>query len=175
MNENIWALIVSVERFFPTDLISLIDVRLCRLFLLHRVFILCLFRCWSISYWILDIELFLYLIILGQLVFLLSLARVLSVVLILSMNSLLASSVFPVFVCFFHSVSLVSALLFMIREKEFGANLHVLIMACWYVGVTCGPPTLKATAICLLCVIWESDESPRCPQEHTQGHTQFHT
>lgn len=31
MNENIWALIVFVERFFPTDLISLIDIRLCRL------------------------------------------------------------------------------------------------------------------------------------------------
>ena len=100
------------------------------------------------------IEFFLYLILLGHLVFLVSLARVLSVVLILSMNSLLASSIFPVFFFFFfYSVSLVSALLFMIKEKEFGANLHVLIRAGLYVGVTCGPPIPKATAICLLWVI----------------------
>lgn len=91
--------------------------------------------------------------LLGHLVFLVNLARVLSVVLILSMNSLLASSIFPVFFFFFYSVSLVSALLFMIKEKEFGANLHVLIRAGLYVGVTCGPPIPKATAICLLWVI----------------------
>ena len=40
--------------------------------------------------------------LLGHLVFLVNLARVLSVVLILSMNSLLASSIFPVF--FFFSI-----------------------------------------------------------------------
>lgn len=91
--------------------------------------------------------------LLGHLVFLVNLARVLSVVLILSMNSLLASSIFPVFFFFFYSVSLVSALLFMIKKKEFGANLHVLIRAGLYVGVTCGPPIPKATAICLLWVI----------------------
>ena len=71
------------------------------------------------------------------------------------MNSLLASSVFLVVFLFFffvYSVSLVSALLFMIKEKEFGANLHVLIRAGLYVGVTCGPPAPKATAIRFLWV-----------------------
>lgn len=70
------------------------------------------------------------------------------------MNSLLASSVFLVVFFFFfvYSVSLVSALLFMIKEKEFGANLHVLIRAGLYVGVTCGPLAPKATAIRFLWV-----------------------